>query len=165
MSEHTFVICAYRESPYLEECIQSLRGQTVASEILMVTSTPMSLFGRWRNTMTFRSMSTRGPGEYPGLEFRLFPSYHALSHHRPPGRRLSGALHPADAGCHEAGGQAPDLLYRLRRAAEGKPVLDNGLLKVKRLMLTPLKVKGFSGQPLGPAQGALHGLPHLLPPR
>ena len=26
MSEHTFVICAYRESPYLEECIQSLRG-------------------------------------------------------------------------------------------------------------------------------------------
>ena len=46
---------------------------------------------------------------------------------------------------------------------EGKPVLDNGLLKVKRLMLTPPEGQGFSGQPLGPAQGALHGLPHLLP--
>lgn len=38
--EHSFVICAYKESPYLEECILSLKGQTQLSEILMVTSTP-----------------------------------------------------------------------------------------------------------------------------
>lgn len=37
---HTFVICAYKNSPYLETCIQSLRKQTVKSEILMSTSTP-----------------------------------------------------------------------------------------------------------------------------
>ena len=37
---HSFVICAYKESPYLEECIKSLKGQTVKSVILMVTSTP-----------------------------------------------------------------------------------------------------------------------------
>ena len=42
MSErnHTFVICAYKESPYLEACIRSLQAQTVPSRILMVTSTP-----------------------------------------------------------------------------------------------------------------------------
>ena len=40
--EHTFVICAYRESPYIEECIQSLKNQTVASNIIMATSTPNS---------------------------------------------------------------------------------------------------------------------------
>ena len=39
-TNHTFVICAYKESPYLEECIQSLQAQTVSSQILMVTSTP-----------------------------------------------------------------------------------------------------------------------------
>lgn len=38
--EHSFVICAYKESPYLEECILSLKGQILLSEILMVTSTP-----------------------------------------------------------------------------------------------------------------------------
>ncbi|MBQ3461132.1 MAG: glycosyltransferase [Solobacterium sp.] len=38
--EHSFVICAYKESPYLEDCIRSLKGQIVPSEILMVTSTP-----------------------------------------------------------------------------------------------------------------------------
>lgn len=38
--KHTFVICAYKESPYLENCIRSLLKQTVSSEIIMVTSTP-----------------------------------------------------------------------------------------------------------------------------
>lgn len=38
--EHTFVICAYKTSPYLEACIQSLLGQKVKSQVLMATSTP-----------------------------------------------------------------------------------------------------------------------------
>ena len=38
--QHTFVICAYKESPYLEECILSLKNQTQESRILMITSTP-----------------------------------------------------------------------------------------------------------------------------
>lgn len=38
--KHSFVICAYKESPFLEECIQSLEKQTVKSTIKMVTSTP-----------------------------------------------------------------------------------------------------------------------------
>lgn len=36
---HTFVICAYKESPYLEECILSLKNQTFQSKVIMVTST------------------------------------------------------------------------------------------------------------------------------
>ncbi len=40
MDFHTFVICAYRESPYLESCVRSLLGQTVKTRILCVTSTP-----------------------------------------------------------------------------------------------------------------------------
>lgn len=38
--EHTFAICAYKESPFLEECIQSLQDQTVPTNILMATATP-----------------------------------------------------------------------------------------------------------------------------
>ena len=38
--DHSFVICAYRESPYLEACIRSLTAQTVKSHILLSTSTP-----------------------------------------------------------------------------------------------------------------------------
>jgi len=41
-SKHSFAILAYKESPYLEECIISLKKQTVASDIFMATSTPSS---------------------------------------------------------------------------------------------------------------------------
>jgi putative flippase GtrA len=37
---HTFTICAYKESEYLEECIKSLKNQTVKSNIIICTSTP-----------------------------------------------------------------------------------------------------------------------------
>lgn len=40
MINHTFAICAYKDSPYLEECIQSLLRQTYKSNIIMCTSTP-----------------------------------------------------------------------------------------------------------------------------
>jgi glycosyltransferase involved in cell wall biosynthesis len=39
-TNHTFVVCAYKESPYLEECVSSLVEQSVATNILIATSTP-----------------------------------------------------------------------------------------------------------------------------
>lgn len=38
--KHTFVICAYKESQFLEDCIRSLRAQIVKSDIKIATSTP-----------------------------------------------------------------------------------------------------------------------------
>ena len=43
MINHTFIVCAYGESPYLEECVKSLVVQNVNSRILIATSTPNSL--------------------------------------------------------------------------------------------------------------------------
>lgn len=40
MNTHTFVIPAYKESPYLEQCIQNLLAQTVKSNVVITTSTP-----------------------------------------------------------------------------------------------------------------------------
>ena len=37
---HTFAVCAYKQSPYLRECLESLRKQTVRSSIVLATSTP-----------------------------------------------------------------------------------------------------------------------------
>lgn len=37
---HTFAICAYKESKYLEECIISLINQSIKSNIIICTSTP-----------------------------------------------------------------------------------------------------------------------------
>lgn len=41
--DHSFVICAYGESPFLEACICSLKKQTLKSKIRIATSTPNEL--------------------------------------------------------------------------------------------------------------------------
>lgn len=40
MDLHVFAVCAYKESPYLEDCIKSLLKQTYKSKIIICTSTP-----------------------------------------------------------------------------------------------------------------------------
>ena len=40
MMSHTFAICAYKDSPYLDVCIHSLKKQSVKSKIILCTSTP-----------------------------------------------------------------------------------------------------------------------------
>lgn len=40
MITHTFAICAYKDSPYLEECIRSLKQQTYPTKVILCTSTP-----------------------------------------------------------------------------------------------------------------------------
>lgn len=37
---HTFAVCAYKDSPYLEECIRSLKRQSVQTNVILCTSTP-----------------------------------------------------------------------------------------------------------------------------
>ena len=39
---HTFVVCAYKECEYLEDCVLSLKNQVQSSKIIMVTSTDNS---------------------------------------------------------------------------------------------------------------------------
>lgn len=40
-NKHTFVVLAYKESLFLPACLQSLQHQTVPSEIIITTSTPV----------------------------------------------------------------------------------------------------------------------------
>jgi len=39
-AEHTFVVLAYKDSAYLEKCIQSVMNQTLPAKVLVATSTP-----------------------------------------------------------------------------------------------------------------------------
>lgn len=44
--KHSFIVLAYKNSPYLEDCIFSLKNQTVKSEIYLATSTPSDFLVR-----------------------------------------------------------------------------------------------------------------------
>ena len=43
---HTFAICAYKDSPYLEECMASVKRQSCSSEVICCTSTPSPYISR-----------------------------------------------------------------------------------------------------------------------
>ncbi len=43
---HTFAVCAYKESEFLEKCVKSLKKQTVESKIIICTSTPCDFIKR-----------------------------------------------------------------------------------------------------------------------
>lgn len=45
MVSHTFAICAYKDSPYLEACIKSLKRQSEPADIILCTSTPSRYIG------------------------------------------------------------------------------------------------------------------------
>lgn len=46
---HAFIICAYKESEYLEQCIRSLKRQTYKSTIAICTSTPNEFISNLAN--------------------------------------------------------------------------------------------------------------------
>lgn len=40
MISHTFAVCAYQDSPFLEECLRSLKRQSEKTQVILCTSTP-----------------------------------------------------------------------------------------------------------------------------
>lgn len=58
--KHTYVICAYKESPYLEACIRSLVNQTVQSNIILYTSTPNQYIKSLTNRYNIDMYSKKG---------------------------------------------------------------------------------------------------------
>ena len=60
--KHTFVICAYKESLFLEECIRSLKRQTVLGKIIMVTSTPNEFIDKMAEKYAIPLFVNEGPG-------------------------------------------------------------------------------------------------------
>ena len=59
---HIFAVCAYGESPYLDECVRSLLAQTVKSEIILVTSTPNDHIRKCADRYGLRVLVNRGQG-------------------------------------------------------------------------------------------------------
>lgn len=145
--EHTFVICAYKKSPYLEDCIKSLMGQKVKSQVLLATSTP----NEWISEM-------------------------AKKYHLPLLTRKGRSSLAADWNFAYAQAQTPfvtlahqDDVYRasytgkIKQAAEkaehplilftdygemrsGKKVSKNSFLRIKRMLLFPLRYRWFQKQ-------------------
>lgn len=145
-SIHTFAICAYKESEYLEECIQSLKSQSMESTIILATSTPNDSINGLAKKYDIPVFVNEGEsGITQDWNFALSKvqtPYATIAHqddtYEPDYtkrilERMHESKHPLIAFSD---------YFELR---EGKKVHDSTMLKIKRMMLLPLRLKMFSG--------------------
>ncbi len=142
--KHTFVICAYKESPFLEECILSLKAQTTESEILMITSTPNEHIRRMAEKYHIPLKVNEGEG---GIVQDWNFGYCQCD------TPYVTIAHQDDVYFPDYAKRAVSALEKSRKPLiyftdyceirNGKKVTKNRLLKVKRLLLSPLKIKRF----------------------
>lgn len=138
---HTFAVCAYKESPYLEECIQSLLRQSVSSRILIVTSTPNAYIKDIAKKYQLEYYVNQGEkGIIQDWNFaykKANSKYVTLAHQddvygdtytQEVLKRLERARRPLIAFTD---------YYEIRK---DRLVACNSMLKVKRLMLLPLRL-------------------------
>lgn len=144
--DHVFVICAYEESAYLENCIRSLLAQTEKSRIMITTSTPnthISLLARRYAIPLFvneRSDSIAADWEYAYEKAREYAGYVTIAHqddHYLP--------HFAEAvlGRLEKENDAMLCFTDYAELRRGKCIDVSPYTAVKRTLLLPLRFPGI----------------------
>lgn len=139
---HTFVICAYKESPYLEECILSLKSQKLQSNIIIVTSTPNDFIQNLAGKYQIPYIVNTGEGGI--TQDWNFGYAHAKT-------KYITIAHQDDVYEKEYLENVLGLFGKAKRPLiffsdyyelrDGKRVEKNRLLTIKRWMLLPLRVK------------------------
>lgn len=144
--DHTFAICAYQESPFLRECIESLKRQTVPSHMIMATSTENAWIRGLAKEYQIPLYVNHGEAgiahdwnfAYRHCKTELVTLAHQDDTYHPDYVRqmlaeVNRAKHP--------------LIYftDYNELRDGREVAKNRLLGVKRLMLLPLRIRAFHG--------------------
>lgn len=140
---HTFVICAYQESEYLEDCIQSLLAQTVQSTVKISTPTPSPWLSgvaeKYGLDIIVNENPTGMAGDFNFAFLQGDTDYVTLAHqddvYEPEYletvlARMERAKDPIISFTD---------YYELR---EGERIEKNRLLQIKRLMNLPLRFPG-----------------------
>ena len=140
--DHTFVVCAYKESPYLETCIRSIMRQAVLGRVCIATSTPndyiKNLAEKYQIELMVNTGEKRGTIAYDwnfAVNCEKTPLVRLAHQVDVYGRHYFERMILAIKHCrHPLIGFTN--YYELR---DGITVEKNRLLSIKRLMLSPLK--------------------------
>lgn len=140
-SDYIFVICAYGKSPYLEECIISLLNQSIPISIIIATSTPnehIEALADKYHLNVYVNNGSKGIAEdwnfgYQKAGGKIVTLAHQDDVYDPcfaqrTLEKINSANHPlisfSDYG----------------EIRDGKRVVKNRLLNIKRIMLFPMRI-------------------------
>lgn len=149
--EHTFVVLAYKESNYLETCIKSVMNQAYQSEVVIATSTPNEYIDDMANKYGLKVITNPNPGQGIGYDFDFAVSCGNTA--------LVTVAHQDDIYEYEYARSVvnkyvkyPDSIiifsdyYEIR---DDKEVYANTNLRIKRILLTPLKYGVLANKKFG----------------
>lgn len=141
--DHTFAVCAYKESPYLKECIASLKRQRQKSHIIMATSTPCEYIeetARENGIPLYVNEGEKGITQDWNFAYRMARSDYVTIAHQ------DDVYHEDYVSCLSqwVGRSKHPLIFFTDYAElrDGRVIGENTLLRVKRLLLLPLRMKG-----------------------
>ena len=143
---HTFVICAYQESPYLEECVDSLLGQTMKSRVLIATSTDNAYI---RRIAAERGLEVRLSGRPSDIAGDWNYAY------RQAETKYVTIAHQDDIYDPDYATTAVSMMEQRKRPLlffsdyyeirDGEKIYSNTNLRIKKALLLPMLVPFFSG--------------------
>ena len=142
---HCFAVCAYKDSPYLRECMESLRLQEHPSPLLLCTATPSPyLENMAREYGATYCVNPHAPGIGSDWNF-------AMEQAKATGYDLVTLCHQDDLylpgyGAAVQAMASPDMLiyfsgYGEKRGEE--VVTSSRLLRIKRLLLWRMRIRPF----------------------
>ncbi|MCR5214567.1 MAG: glycosyltransferase [Eubacterium sp.] len=144
--KHTFVICAYKESPYLRECIESLKSQSLESNIIMVTSTPCVYLSDIAEEYRIPLFVNEGEGGITqdwNFGLSLVETKLATIAHQDD---VYDEHYTEEFIKALKGSKKPIIIFSdYGEIRNGKKTTDVDMLKIKRLMLKPIIPRIFRG--------------------
>lgn len=143
-TNHTFAVCAYKESEYLEECIRSLVNQTVKTRVILATSTPNEyidkLCKKYKIPMYINEGEAGITQDWNFAYSKADTEYVTIAHQ-------DDVYEKEYVECllNEIKKVKKPIIfftdyYEIR---DGKKIQNNKLLKIKRIMLFPLRTSLF----------------------
>lgn len=143
-AKHSFIICAYKESPFLEQCIQSLKRQTEKTVIKIVTSTPNEYIAQLADKYGVEyiiNTGEKGISEDWNFAYRQATTPYMTIAHQDD---VYAPEYVADFLHYVKNEKRPLIFFTdYAEIREDKICKNNELLKVKRMMLIPLEWKSL----------------------
>jgi len=148
---HTYVVLAYKESEYLEECIKSVLNQKYQSEVVIATSTPNEFIDCLAKKYHLEVFVNPHPGKGIGYDFDF---------------AVSCGKTPLVTVAHQDDIYDNDYSYRIVEKYKKNPtssivfsdyyelrgkekVYKNLNLSIKRILLLPMKINALSKTKFG----------------
>ena len=140
-TSHAFVILAYKESPFLEDCIKSAISQSHQSEVVIATTTPNNYIQKFSTKYDLKVILGKHTDIGGDFDFALNSANTDLVTVAHQDDIYNDTYAENILNAYEAHPSSTIIFTDYYEIRGRKNIYTNKLLKFKRLLLTPIRIK------------------------